>query len=135
MTHWTSLYGHRDENTLVDVQSRMRRMTRATLFPGFSRLGQKLLSWRSSYASVSEDAAKQMRSAARNGSKDVGNSRDYSPNMLRIVSRGERRDLCSPPDRPCVEPSVTRVSCWLGLCVEFTSAVTQERGEVSPQIP
>ncbi len=73
MTHWTSLYGHRDENTLVDVQSRMRRMMRATLFPGFSRLGQKLLSWRSSYASVSEDAAKQMRSAARNGSKDVGN--------------------------------------------------------------
>src|SRR5207247_10628187 len=94
MTHWTSLYGHRDENTLVDVQSRMRRMMRATLFPGFSRLGQKLLSWRSRYASVSEDAAKQMRSAARNGSKDVGNSRgSFSEYVSNCFARRAARPL------------------------------------------
>ena len=44
-------------------------------FPGFFGLGQKILPWRSGYASASEDAAKQMCSAALNGSNDVRNCR------------------------------------------------------------
>src|SRR4029453_9016501 len=46
-----------------------------TFFPGFFGLGQKMLLRRPGYAGASEDAAKQMRSAALNGSNDVRNCR------------------------------------------------------------
>lgn len=44
-------------------------------FPGFFGLRQKMLAWRSGYASASEDAAKQMCSAPLNRSNDVRNWR------------------------------------------------------------
>jgi hypothetical protein len=61
-------------------------MARPTFFPGFSGLGQKMFSWRSGYASASEDAAKQMRSAALNGSYDVRNCRVHYRNIYLTVS-------------------------------------------------